>query len=88
MRGWAVSREQAVRSLRALDVIEAKATHHAEEWGEVDDCVRQGFEKLAEVARALGAEIEEVYPGRKKSGLAKPHASLAPHDNQQELPLE
>ena len=83
-----MSRAQAVRSLRALEVIAAKASRQAEDWGEVDDFFRAEFEQLAEDARSLWEAIEEIFPGRKRSGEAKPGSPRTQHDNQQELPLK
>lgn len=81
-----MSREQAVRSLRALDAMTRKSRENAAEWGDLDDCLRVGFEELAERATKLAAEIEEVFPGRPRRKKGKREASRQ-HLDQQELPL-
>lgn len=82
-----MSRAQAVRSIRATEVIASKAMQHAEEWEEVDECFREGFTNLADQARKLAAELEEMHPGRPKPKSGPNGGRRSIEDDQQELPL-
>lgn len=76
-----------MRSLRALEVIARKSRDNAAEWGDLDECLRRGFDELGGRADKLAAEIEEVYPGRPRRNGREAKATTLPLD-QQELPLD
>ena len=65
-------RQMAVRSLRAIQRVEALCEKQAYEWAEVDEYLRGQFEELGSAALRLRLDIEETYPGRRKPGSTAP----------------
>lgn len=61
-------RQMAVRSLRALQRVDAILEKHANEWEEVDEYLRGQFQDVRDAALRLRLDIEETHPGRRKSG--------------------